>query len=281
MKKFITLLFLLIFTGCAINEPLRNRTLNDEKIAIIDTKTNKSIPYSTFIDKIQKHNIILLGEYHEIPNHMAMEVRIFKSLNELQNLDVVFEMLSSDKQAKINEAKAKQILPNELKNAIDWDEKWDYRNYGELVESVFYSNSNLIAGNLSKDEINTIFNGALPIYGKFSTADEIKKALKTFVATSHKLENDEKNSALLDKFVQVQLYKDRRMADKLVHSKTKSLLIAGQIHASKTVGVYNHILDFDLKKSVVSVMLGDEKSFDLLNAQSAIKAFCDYYIVFK
>lgn len=67
------------------------------------------------------------------------------------------------------------------------------------------------------------------------------------ISLSHKL-NPQENKELLDKLVEIQQFKDRRMADILVHHVNKILLLAGNYHTSKRVGISLHIQDFKSSK---------------------------------
>ncbi|WP_304342597.1 ChaN family lipoprotein, partial [Campylobacter ureolyticus] len=62
----------------------------------------------------------------------------------------------------------------------------------------------------------------------------------------------------ISKMVEIQQFKDRRMADKLVHSSKLAILIAGRNHTDKTIGVPLHIIDFNKSKKFSSVGLGYE-----------------------
>lgn len=101
-----------------------------------------------------------------------------------------------------------------------------------ICQCGFYSKSKILGANLSRSEITSIYNGAQPLKGYVSTTNEVKKQLFDIISLSHKL-NPEENKELLDKLVEIQQFKDRRMADVLVHHVNKVLLLAGSYHTSK------------------------------------------------
>ena len=264
--------FIFLFFGCAASK-ISPESLNEQNLRIIDTRTKAALTYDKFINELIKYDIVLIGELHENKAHQAAELKIINSLKKYKKLDVVFEMISSDKQAKIDAAKAAGTSKSDLENAIGWSKRWDYAFYQDLIESVFYSDANLTGGNLSKGEIDTIFNGAYPLNGHLSTTDEVKNNIKKIVTTMH--EKDEiKDERLLEALVQIQQYKDRRMADKLVHSKNLAVLIAGKFHTDKNIGVPLHIMDFDTDKKFIVVTLGYEGEEP--NSQEA-----DFILLFK
>lgn len=275
MKKyFLNLLLAFLFVGCALNTDSVKIADNFDKFEIFDTETKQIISYNSFIQKLLTNDIVLLGEIHNTSKHHFLEKKIILDLVRHKDTDVVFEMGSADLQDAWDTAKNKkyEIKPNRLKSALNWDEKWNYKYYKDLVESVFYSNANLVAGNLSKEEIKTIYLGAMPLNGIKSTKTIVKSKIKNYITSSHNIEDDK----LLDKMVQIQQYKDRRMADKLVNSKNFSVLVAGRLHTDKDMGVPLHIDDFNKNKKYISVALGikDEKPCD------SIKRSADYLILF-
>ena len=264
--------FIFLFFGCAESK-ISPENLNEQNLRIINTRTKAALNYDKFINELIKYDIVLIGELHENKAHQAAELKIINSLKKHKKLDVVFEMISSDKQAKIDATKAAGVSKNTLENAIGWSKRWDYAFYQDLIESVFYSDANLIGGNLSKGEIDTIFNGAYPLNGHLSTTDEVRNNIKKIVTTMHGKDKI-KDERLLEALVQIQQYKDRRMADKLVHSKNLAVLIAGKFHTDKNIGVPLHIMDFAANKKFIVVTLGYEGEEP--NPQEA-----DFILLFK
>ena len=107
---------------------------------------------------------------------------------------------------------------------------------------------------MSKNEINTIFAGAEPIKGDVSTTKGVKDRIKEGIELSHGKMDDKTLAA----FIQVQQYKDRRMADVINRANNSALLIAGSLHTFKDVGVPLHLIDFKTKKRVKVLILGSD-----------------------
>lgn len=255
MKKIFLLNLLLVLFGGCVNKQLDVPTSYSD-FSIVNLDDNKTISYDEFIAKLSKSDIVMLGENHINKYHHFMQNKIINDLHKFRNLSVVFEMLSVDRQDSIDKAKQniQAIKPRALKKAIDWDKRWNYNFYKDIVESVFYSDMELIAGNITNDEIATIYKGAMPLNGSYSTAKKVKDKLFDIIKVSHKFNDDDNET--ISKMVEIQQFKDRRMADKLVHSSNLAILIAGRNHTDKTIGVPLHILDFNKNKKMISVGLG-------------------------
>ena len=214
------------------------------------SQNSQNLSFADFIFQIADTNILLLGEKHDEKSHHKAQLLIMQALDayfawqggECKRFNLVLEMLGSDAQSHIDEAsKHKNDYKKEnLKTAIGWGE-WDYNQYKDIIEYAFYApNFEIIAGNLSRKEIGTIYKGAEPIVGNVSTSVEIKERISKIISKSHKT-ND---ATLLARLTQVQQYKDRRMADMLLKSGEFALLLAGNYHITKTFGIPLHIEDF-------------------------------------
>lgn len=284
-------LFAFVFCACAgLNVPKsidfnasKNSLKNDKDLQkdfkIIDNKSKKELNFEEFLAEIAKFDLILLGESHDKLSHHLAQREIIARLGEMGDLAVVFEQLSSDKQEKITAAQknAANIDKSEIKKALGWEKGWDYDGYEQILESIFYTKTRIIAGNLSRAEINQIYAGAEKIRGEISTKPAVRERLKKIIIAQHKMPEDR-----LEKMVEIQQFKDRRMADKLVHLPHRAVLVAGSFHTDKSVGVRLHILDFlnakNLKqKSFVIVHFSNSKDFENKFSEKE----CDFSFIFR
>ncbi|HBK6304108.1 TPA: ChaN family lipoprotein [Campylobacter jejuni] len=245
-----------IFNACTVLQ--KSSPLQENKdFYILDMHTQKKISFEDMILELLKADVILLGEKHDEAKHKISQVMIFNALEgnlSSQNIsfDVALEMLASTEQNHLDKAlkNKKNIKANELANALNWDKSWKWKDYEQFVNVVFYSRSKILGANLSRSEITSIYNGAQPLKGYVSTTNEVKKQLFDIISLSHEL-NPEENK----KLVEIQQFKDRRMADVLVHHPNKVLLLAGSYHTSKKIGIPLHIQDFKSSKKIVVVNL--------------------------
>ncbi|EAI3764184.1 iron transporter [Campylobacter coli] len=272
-----TLLISVMFNACAVLQ--KPSPLQENKdFYILDTHTQKKISFEDMILELLKADVILLGEKHDEVKHKISQVMIFNALEgnlSSQNIgfDVALEMLASTEQNHLDKAfkNKKYIKTNELANALNWDKSWKWKDYEQFVNAVFYSKAKILGANLSRLEITSIYNGAQPLKGYVSTTDKVKKQIFDIISSSHKL-NPQENKELLDKLVEIQQFKDRRMADVLVHHANKVLLLAGNYHTSKRVGIPLHMQDFKSKKKIVVVNL----SYGEIDLKDS-----DYVLIYK
>ncbi|ASM34399.1 chain X [Campylobacter sputorum subsp. bubulus] len=256
LMSYICIFILCVFIeGCAKKVEILPSEFNDFKI--VSLKNHEEITYDDFINRLLKYDIILLGEEHINTYHHIMQSKIIQDLSNNLNLDIALEMFSSSHQDILDEAKHnfENISKSMLKKSLMWDDKWQYSYYKTLMQTIFYlPNTNILGANLNKNEISTIYKGAMALMGNLSTKKEVKDKIGDFIKPTHDISDED----ILNKLIKIQQYKDRRMADILVHSKNKIVLIAGRYHVNKLSGVPLHIMDYKSKKNFVSVGLGFE-----------------------
>lgn len=280
MKFYIilgTLFISFIFSACAVLQKSPQLQENED-FYILDTHTQEKISFEDMILALLKADVILLGEKHDEAKHKISQVMIFNALEgnlSSQNIsfDVALEMLASAEQNHLNESfkNKKTIKTNKLANALNWDKSWKWKDYEQFVNVVFYSRAKILGANLSRSEITSIYNGIQPLKGYISTTDKVKKQIFETISLNHEL-NPQENKELLDKLVEIQQFKDRRMADVLVHHANKVLLLAGSYHTSKKIGIPLHIQDFKSDKKIVVVKL-NYGEIDLKDS--------DYILIYK
>ncbi|EAH5215083.1 iron transporter [Campylobacter jejuni] len=266
-----------MFNACTVLQ--KSSQLQENKdFYILDTYTQKKISFEDMILALLKADVILLGEKHDEAKHKISQVMIFNALegnlsSQNINFDVALEMLASTEQNHLDKAfkNKKTIKANELANVLNWDKVWKWKDYEQFVNVVFYSKSKILGANLSRSEITSIYNGVQPLKGCVSITNEVKKQIFDIISLSHKL-NPEENKELLDKLVEIQQFKDRRMADVLVHHANKVLLLAGNYHISKKMGIPLHIQDFKSEKKIIVVKL-NYGEIDLKDS--------DYVLIYK
>lgn len=227
----------------------KNLSKNTSKdFKIIDNKSKKELNFEEFLAEIFKFDIILLGEEHDKLSHHLAQKEIIARLGEIGDLAVVFEQLSSDKQEQITAAQknAANIDKKDIKAALGWE--WRENGYQQILESIFYTKTHIVAGNLSRAEIAQIYAGAEGIKGVISTEKSVRDKIAKIITAQHKMDETR-----LYKMLEIQQFKDRRMADKLIHASSRAVLIAGSIHTDKSMGVPLHILDFQRAENAANL----------------------------
>lgn len=260
MKKILSFLALaFILAGCSLKQSPSVSINTPFKIE--QTSDKKPLSYGVLIDKLKDYDIVILGEFHDNLDHHLMQLAIIKDLSKFHNYALAFEMLNTDLQGFINEAKTKKqsIKKEELAKAIKWQEDWYYEDYKDLIEYAFYGENALIAANFSVQEAQKIYDGEklAPLTGAKSTTSAVKAKIKELVNSFHSM-SDEASAV----FVDVQMRRDRSMAQVLAALKQPSILITGMFHASKDIGVPLHLEDLAPAKKVAVVALDKEGMSD-------------------
>ncbi len=276
MRIIILSVMLLFFVSCSLvqNTQANNNTKGYDisNISVYDVGLQKEIPFDKFISTLNTYDIVMLGEKHDEKKHHAMQNEILKRLSENRKVYLVLEMFGTNMQKTIDSAEKNKanIKPNSLQKEIGWDKKWDYSQYKDIMQTAFFSdNVKIKAGNISQDEIMTIYEGVMPIRGDLSTRQEVKDKIAKVISQTHHIDDKE----MIDKLVEIQQYKDRRMADVLVNTDDFCIFLAGFYHVSKDMGVPLHIKDYKSSKKVAVVGMSD--SLQDKQAKS------DFIILFK
>ena len=223
--------------------------------SIKDLNASKSMDFPSLYEELEKADVIIIGEKHDIKKHHAWEKELVSNLLQSRpGLCVLLEMLPE-------KGEIKQEL-EDSQMALGWNKRWSWEQYKELA-IFLHKNATCLGGlALSKEELNTIKEGAQPLSGNLSTSKEVKEGIKELIEKAHgkSMKPDEK---MLSYFVDAQLFKDRRAAD-LALQKRPSLLIVGRVHADKSLGIPLHIQDYLDEKGeklvVKSLLLGDASS---------------------
>lgn len=270
MKKYLSILTLVfVFSACAskssggiqANLEHLDKLENGAIFAVKDNASDQNITYEALIEKLKSYDIIILGELHEDTNHHVAELSIVKDLAQFGQIDVAFEMLSTDRQKFIDKARKNKanIQPEGLEKALHWQEEWYWPDYKDLISYVFYSNNGFYAANLDENEMNQIYEGKKlkALSGKLSTTKELQKKLKDLINSFHAMSDEASNV-----FVELQMRKDRSMAQTVLKLKNPAVLVAGAFHASKDIGVPVHIKDLAPGKKVAVIALSPDSMSD-------------------
>lgn len=266
--RLIALISLFFITACS-------QSLHDVQPAqlgrIIDLRSGQILTPAAFSEMIASAPRLLIGEQHDNRRHHQAQLWLLNQLHRQRpQAALLMEMLSVEQQPLIanlspNAAACLACLPDKLR----WKASWNWAFYGELVQTALQQRIALTATNLTAAEVQTLMNGAEPLNGYRSTEPSVQARLAELITAQHGMTSGE-NSELIRKMVQVQQFRDRRMAEKVAQSPTPSLLIAGNHHVNRRFGVPLHLTDLAPDIDVISVLLGEDPS-----GYSAIDA--DYF----
>ncbi|AUI66778.1 MULTISPECIES: ChaN family lipoprotein [Glaesserella] len=229
---------------------------------IQDLRTGEQLTPQAFVQKIATVPHILLGEQHDNLAHHQAQFWLLQQLQQYRPQgSVLLEMLSVDQQPHI--AKVEQnptAYFNDLPSALHWKKGWEWRFYGESVRYALENKTALVATNLTQQEVSTLMSGAEPIQGNQSTHPDIQKKIAQLILQHHHCDCDVQDP-MIQKMVQVQQFRDRRMAEKVLSAKTPNLLIAGNHHINRQIGVAVHLQDLSPQMphtKVVTILMGSD-----------------------
>lgn len=259
ISSFLASLFMAFFLlGCSVSTQPFNEQNVDSIGQIIDLNTNQTISFTELLSRLSSQDYVLVGEEHTQLIHHQIEWYLFNQLTKKAKLHLIaLEMLNVDQQPAIDRIQFNRpvnLSATDLREAIQW-QKWDWKMYQDLVVESLRSNSRVVATNLTDKEVEILLNGAEPLKGSVSTSTEVKQKIAQLLSSIN-----HGSVYPMENMVAVQQFRDRRMAEKLVkNALSTSLLIAGNHHVRKDLGVPLHIAEYDRTKKVAVLMLKTER----------------------
>jgi len=223
---------------------------------IWDSSVDAFISVEEIANKSLAASYLILGEKHDNPDHHALQlafVNLLLNNNKLKQL--VFEMMNTDSQSLLDRIQQQQFdNGNDLKAYLNWDEEgWDWEFYGPLIEAGYEAEVALAAGNITNSRMSEVYGfESLPV--EFDVLDE---------STIEQLyvDIDESHCGLLPEsqfpaMVRVQQARDFSMASSMEATDSNStvVLITGNYHARKDLGVPNYLVARDKNLSMEDII---------------------------
>ena len=187
---------------------------------------------------------LILGEKHDNPDHHILQRSIIEHLIANNNLSLLaFEMMDPDSQERLDDIQSKRLEDLvAIQEYLDWDsEGWEWSYYGPLIKSAYESAVPMVGANISNSTM-------MELYGLSALPPEID-ILEQSMKQQLNLDIDESHCGLLPEsqfpaMVRVQQGRDYSMSQSLgpVDNEGTKVLIAGNYHARKDLGVPNYLL---------------------------------------
>jgi uncharacterized iron-regulated protein len=206
---------------------------------------------NNFLSTKQVENAILgakyliLGEKHDNPDHHILQRSIIEHLIANNNLSLLaFEMMDPDSQKRLDDIQSESLEDLlAIQEYLDWDtEGWEWSYYGPLIRSAYESAVPMVGANISSSKM-------MELYGLSALPPEID-ILEQSIKQQLNLDIDESHCGLLPEsqfpaMVRVQQGRDYSMSQSLgpVDNEGTKVLIAGNYHARKDLGVPNYLLE--------------------------------------
>ena len=246
------------------------RTLAQSQM--IDLATKQVLTPEQFVAQLARQDYVILGEFHDSAAQHKLAYWLLDSLNKQRKQgSLLLEMMTVDQQPNIDklaqsieltELNPQVIDLNELKQALAWQSGWNWQFYGNIAAHPLKHHYPLIATNLTRSEISAMMKEVVPVQGHDSTNQTVKASIKDSILANHHLDNaSDEDMQVVNKMVEIQQHRDRRMAEMILSSPAPSLLLTGNFHAQKAVGVPLHLADLQydqrIKKQGLVVMMVD------------------------
>lgn len=203
------------------------------------------ISQEELLQDFARQRFILLGEKHDNPDHHRLQRFVLQELQQRAQLGtVVFEMLNSDQQVHVDTLASVYLESAQaVREHLQWDDVgWDWDFYGPMLMDSIADGVPVRAGNISRDEMMTIYAG--------EPDAAIAGVLDAEQMAQLDREIDESHCGMLPAsqfpaMVRVQQSRDARMARELAIALAgdaqQRALIAGNFHVRRDLGVPNYL----------------------------------------
>lgn len=204
---------------------------------VLDTANGIWLTPPMLVESLASAAHVLVGEKHDNPDHHRLQLWLLQQLHGRRPQgSLLMEMIEPTQQAAVDHLQGE--LPQTetaLESQLDWRAGWDWALYGPLVRWGLTQPERLLAANLTEEEIRGIYDAPPPrssVYG--AAAVEL---LSQTISSSHcgKLPEDQ-----VPAMFSVQQARDEQMVEQLVDAPAPAMLLAGNFHVRKDVGVPLH-----------------------------------------
>ncbi|WP_232516796.1 ChaN family lipoprotein [Ursidibacter maritimus] len=226
---------------------------------IVDLRTGQTFTPGQWVDNVVSQQHILIGEKHDNFSHHQAHYWLIEQLHQKRKQGaLLLEMLRVDQQPLVDLV-ANNFAKNrsDLTAKLNWQSSWKWDFYRDIVQHPLEHHYALVATNLTQGEVTQILQGAEPLKGYISTEKKVKQQLADIIIHSHQCECNASDPHI-QKMVEVQQFRDRRMAEKLLKSHTPNILIAGNHHINRQYGVPKHLADLSHNQKFITVLLADK-----------------------
>lgn len=249
IRGVIFLLCISSFVQAKIEEPVQweSKLYGDHPLTgkIWSSKSKTFLSTEEFGDAILSANYLILGEKHDNPDHHILQLSIIEHLIADNNLSLLaFEMMGPDSQKLLDDIQSESLESlGAIKEYLDWDtEGWEWSYYGPLIRSAYKAAVPMVGANISSSTM-------MELYELTSLPPEID-ILEQPTKQQLNSDIDESHCGLLPEsqfpaMVRVQQGRDHSMSQSLgsIDSEATKVLIAGNYHARRDLGVPNYLLE--------------------------------------
>lgn len=233
---------------------------------ILDLRGDTTLSPAQLVDHLAEADLLLIGERHDNPDHHALQLWLLQALAQRREQgSLLMEMISPDQQDRVRRVQtlfAEGKPPVDVPVALAWQDGWDWRQYGPLVEYALHQTYPLLQANLDRGEITEIYRGQPEVDGR-AAEPKVQSVLLEQIRQSH---CDLLPHGQLPAMLAVQQQRDRRMARQMSQAPVPAMLIAGAFHVRRDLGVPLHL---DARQSDESKVLLLAEVGDTVGAEEA------------
>ena len=148
---------------------------------IVELRSGVTLSPQQLVARLAAAPRVIVGEKHDNPDHHAVELWLAQALGEYRAQgSLLLEMLDPGQQPRVDAVRAQlgngKPVAN-LEQALDWQKRWDWTQYGPLVSWAVAQPAPLLAANLQRSEIMRIYRERPPLPGTASRRDSVRLPL--------------------------------------------------------------------------------------------------------
>jgi uncharacterized iron-regulated protein len=218
---------------------------------------------SQFADRAKDHDVVLLGEKHDNPDHHRLQAWVIEALVASgKRPAVAMEMLDADQQAALSEyRKLSGADAIGLGPAIGWDARgWpSWSIYAPIAAVGLRAELPILPADLTRSAIRAIGRGGVDAL-RPGLANELESSPRYDAAQSQSLSEELRSShcgqlpeASLPRMLEVQWARDANMTRMLRSAEREAVLIAGTGHVRNDRAVPWHLRETVPERKVLSV----------------------------
>lgn len=277
-----------LLTGAGQHGPWQTTIRDDHPLVgrIWQQGSATFISSQALTDRLGRHNIVLLGEKHDNPDHHRLRLVLLQHLlghqysGQRQPGVLAMEMLSADQQALID-AVDRKFPPDAdiLHEQLNWDDGWHWPFYQPVLELALTTPGlQLRSANITREQVMDVYGGDL----NDNTAAAIDRALNETQLAALSEDIDISHCGLLpdsqfEAMVRVQQVRDHIMAQALAPASGPAaansglrILLAGNYHVRHDTGVPNYLPDTETRPITVAFLEVEEGQYNPQDYQRLI-----------
>lgn len=224
----------------AWHHPLPEPAAQAERVGqVLDTAAGRWLSADELVERLARAEQVLVGEQHDNVDHHRLQLWLLQQLqHQRPQASLLLEMLTPSQQPAMDVLQQQSFQGDvtDPEQQLQWNPGWDCTLYGPLVEWALKNAVPLRAANLDADEITQLYRDPAPLSPRYGEAALTE--LREVIEASHCGKLPETQLAGM---LSIQQQRDRRMGDALAAAPTPALLLVGNFHARKDLGIPLHL----------------------------------------